>query len=324
MARKTQLEQLRESERLLASELTRLRQRIKAAETGENKRIKDTQRYIARVNKTIAKTQAKQAAAQEKELEKLERILGETFESVTEARSAFRKQTSKPTKREVLAYQQTERKRELEAAKKATTEKSKKRHLRRAENLERQIESRKLDHKKHSYSVRDLSAKENAAVLDFLTDKKMFIDVGKNYLQDNERIIISVPYHYKGTDGRTHTDRALGHKVLNNWSDLQRYLLSYFDEDSTEEWLGSIQVMKMPSTYTDRDHKIIKARDKDRREARIKEVKKMYADRDKTRRKKEREAAKERKQKAVIREREKAKKEKAKLKDQIKQLKRRQ
>lgn len=310
MARKTALEQLRESEKQLQTQLRDLRSKIRIAERGENKRIKNTNKYIAKALREIEKTRQATERIQEKELSKLEKFLGESFESLTEARSAFKQQTKKATEREKLAFLTVEKEKLIKSAEKSKSEKQRKRTLKRAEAIEREITGRKLDVNNPSYTVRQLSSKENQAILDFLTDKKTFIDVGNGYLQDGEVITIRIPYHYKGLDGRLHTDYAIGRKLIHNWFELQRYLMMYITEDSTEDWLGGIEVIKMPSSYTAEEHAIIRGRDKDRTRARKKAVKKMFTERESKKRK-------EFKQK----ERERSKARETKLKQQNKELK---
>jgi hypothetical protein len=245
LARKTALEQLREAERELETQLRALRERIAVAERGENKRIKDANKYIARTLKGIAKYSREQEKLKEKELEKLERFLGETFESVEEAREAVQKQTRKATQREKQAHALTLRKKATEVK----SEKQAERLRKEAAQFERESRGEKLDPKKPSYKVRQLSEAEHQSVVDFLTDKKTFNDAGLGYLQPNERITVSVPYRYFGTDGRVHTGHALGRRLFQNWQQFQAYLISYIGEDSTDEWLGSIEIIKFEGTY---------------------------------------------------------------------------
>lgn len=310
MPKKTALQKLQESEKLLANELAKLRANIRAVKSGQNKRVKDANKYIAKTLKEIAKQRKEQEQIQEKELDKLEKFLGESFDTIKDARKAFAKQTKAPTERERLAYLQTEKKHALVSAEKASTSKQKRKLSRKVEQLEREITGAKLRPEKLKYKVRELSAKENKAVFDFLTDKKSFIDVGKGYLQPDERITISVPYRYKGLDGRMHTDHAIGRKIIHSWRDLQFYLMSYADEDSTEDWLGAIEIIKMPSSYSSSEHTINRAIDKDRTTKRKKEVKRHFEKKESAKRKE-----------VKMKERAKGRAREAKLKEQIKQLK---
>jgi hypothetical protein len=246
LAKTTQLDKLRAAERKLASDLTALRAKIKAAERGENKRVKDANKYIARTLKMVEKTRAQQEQIQEKELAKLERFLGESFETLSEARSALVKQTAKPTKREKLAFLSVEKEHAEQAAKRAKAPEQKKRSLRRAAQIDLEITGRKLNPEKKSYKVRQLSEAESQSVLDFLTDKKTFSDAGLGYLKPNERITVSVPYRFYGPNGREHMGRAIGRKVFRNWAEFQAYLMSYISEDETEDWLGDIEIIKFP------------------------------------------------------------------------------
>ena len=56
MATKTLLTRLRESERELESQLANLRSQIREVKRGENRRIKDANKYIARTLLTIERT----------------------------------------------------------------------------------------------------------------------------------------------------------------------------------------------------------------------------------------------------------------------------
>lgn len=274
MANKTAIQKLRESERDLESQLAKLRARISKAERGENKRIKDANRYIARTLRNIERTSRAQERLQERELEKLERFLGETFESVTEAREALSKQTRKATKRERLSEALKLRSRET------------KRGAREAERLERESGAARLDPQKPSYTIRQLSRLENQQVIDFLSDKKTFHNVGLNYLQPNERITVSVPYKYIGTDGKQHTGYGIGRKVFRSWDELQLYIrVQYFDGfPESEEWLGRIEIIKFPTEY---QYAIEKGRQQDVKNTRRKGVRKMFSDRKREAKKKD-------------------------------------
>lgn len=264
MANKTALERLRESERELSAQLDKLRSQIRKVEKGENKRIKDANRYIARTLRNIERTTAAQEKVQEKELEKLERFLGESFETLEEARQALGQQTRKATKREKLSEALRLRARGTKTAAK------------KAEFFERSAGAARLDVKKPAYTIRQLSALENQQVLDFLTDKKTFHNIGLGYLEPNERITVSVPYKYIGTDGKEHTGYGIGRKVFKSWDELQAYIrVQYFNETpGAEDWLGKIEIIKFPSDY---EYQREKGRQQDVRNTRRVAVKKMYA-----------------------------------------------
>lgn len=297
MAHRTVLAQLRQSERELESQLAKLRLQIRKAERGENTRIKDANKYIARTLRTIGRANKEQEKLREKELVKLERFLGESFESLGEAREALGKQTRKATKREKLAEALRLKSRGGE------------RNVRYAEKLEREAMGRTLDPNKPKYTIRQLSAFENQQVIEFLTDKKTFQKVGLDYLKENERITVSVPYKYIGTDGREHTGYGIGRKMFRSWDDLQRYIrVQYFSESpGTEEWLGHIEIIKFPNGY---QYALEKGRQTDARRDRKKAVKKMFTNR-----------IKEAKKKARIGAEKRVTKERAKVKELKRQLK---
>jgi uncharacterized protein YoxC len=268
LASKTQLERLREAERELETQLIKLRKRIRLAERGENRRIKDADKYIARTNKLIAKTNREQEKIQEKQLAKLERFLGDTFETLGEAREALTQQTRKATKRERLAFLTVEKEKQLKRG-----------HVKAAERIEREITGAKLNANKQSYTIRQLSKIENQQVIDFLQDKRSFERVGLNYLKPNERITVSVPYRYFDSDGKTHTARAVGRKVFQSWPQLQAHINNkYFGakQDSyTEDWLGSIEIIKFPDEY---QYKIERGRQTDVKNTRRVRVRKYVAE----------------------------------------------
>jgi hypothetical protein len=306
-SRKTQFEQLREAESKLASDLAALRSRIRKAEAGENKRIKNVNKYIDRTNRDIAKFTREQEKIQEKELERIEKFLGDTFEDIFEAREALSKETRKLTKREELAYKQTQKRKLEESAARSKSEKERARKTKQAAAIGRQIEGRKLDPNKPSYKIRQLSELERQNVLDFLTDKKTYNQVGIGYLKPNERITVSVPYRYIGTDGKYHQGRALGRKIFRDWAAFQAYLIGYMGEDSTEEWLGDIEVIKFPEEY---NYRVERGRQTDVINKRRKDVKKMFSEKEKAAKKKARESEKNKQAKLL-----------AKKNAQIKQLK---
>ena len=232
---------MRESERELAARLESLRRKIVVAERGENKRIKDANKYIAKTLKNIARTSREQEKIQEKELEKLERFLGESFETLEEARSALGTQTRKATKREKLSEALRLRQSKSPIAQ------------RQAVRLEREVSGRKLDTRKPAYTIRQLSELEHQQVIEFLSDKQSFDKVGLDYLQPNERITVSVPYTYIDGNGRRKTGYGIGRKVFKSWTDLRAYIIrQYFGDEidtDTEDWLGRIEIIKFPTEY---------------------------------------------------------------------------
>jgi len=274
LARKTQIEILREAEKKLASDLSRLRKQIKSAERGENTRVKNANKYIAKTLKAIEKTSREQEKIREKELSKLEKFLGDSFETLTEARQALVKQTAKPTKREYLAEALNLRKK----AESSSSAKEKQRKIKLAESYERAGTGKKLDPKKPVYKVRQLSELEEQSIIDFLTDRKTFNEVGLGYLADNERITVSVPYQYYGTDGRTHKARALGRRIFRDWKAFQAYLISYMTDDVTEDWIGEIEIIKFDDEYT---YRVQRGRQTDQIHDRRKAVKKLFREREK-------------------------------------------
>jgi hypothetical protein len=248
-AKKSQLQILRESESQLEAQLLKLRQRIASAERGENKRIKDALKYIARTNRTIARTSAAQERIQEKELEKLEKFLDESFESVQEAREALAKQTRKATTKERTLFLQYEIQKEKSKAEKTKSANQKVKHQRKAASLERELTGSKLDPSK-KYSVRKLSEIENQKLLDFMSDKLSFDKLGDGYLLEGEVITVSVPYKYIDGNGRIKTQRAVGRKVFRNWHELRAYIYSYWDNDpDSEDWFGDIEILKFEEDY---------------------------------------------------------------------------
>jgi hypothetical protein len=311
LAKKTQLEILLEAEKKLTADLAKLRSQIRLAERGQNKRIKDTNKYIQRALKSIVRSTKQQEQIQEKELEKLERFLGESFETLAEAKEALQKQTRKATKREVLADLQLKKKQTEKQIQSAKTERAKKKAQTRVKNLEAQISGRKLNPEKATYTVRQLSNIEKQNIIDFLTDKKSWSDIGNGYLKPNERITVSVPYRYIGTDGKKHTGRALGRKVFKSFAELQSYMVRYMGEDSTEDFLGDIEIIRFNSNY---EYDVERGKQTDVIEKRRKDVKKMFQQ-------KEKESKRKAIQKARESERRKAEKQREKLQAKINKLK---
>lgn len=313
MAHKTKLEILRESERLLSAELTRLRQRIKAAEAGENKRIRNTVKYIAKTNREIARASKLQAQMQEQELERLEKFLGESFENIYEARQAIATQTRKATKKELLSEAARIRAKEP----KSKSLKQRKRLEQEATRYEREALGKRLSPTKAKYSIRKLSEMEQQRVLDFLSDKHTFNQLGEGYLQPGEVITVSVPYQYRGGDGRIHTARSTGKKVYTSWDAFYAYINTYNDGlAESEDWLGDIEVMKFPSEY---DYKVDRGRSIDQNEKHEKERKAYFKEKERKRKTKEKEKRKQAVERARKSEREKAAKREAKLKAKLKQ-----
>lgn len=253
---------LRESERILSRELRELRVRIREAQRGERSRVKNVNKYIERTNREIRKYVAQQEVLREKEIAKLEKFLGDEFSSLTQARKAFKLQTAKPTKKELLN--------EIVKAKKRG-------HTAKARKLEIESGVARLDSKKPSYTIRQLTALEKRNVQSFVTDSKRFGELFSGYLDKDEVITVSVPYKYKGTDHRIHTERALGRRgrVFTNWQQFYAYLTAYYhdmDSDDDDAWFESIEIVKFPSDY---DAGLAKARQTDKIEARHKELKRQ-------------------------------------------------
>jgi hypothetical protein len=301
LASKTQLERWREAERELETQLTKLRKQIRLAEHGQNARIKDANKYITRTNKMIARSMKEQSKIQEKELAKLEHFLGESFETLSEARLALSEQTRKATKRERLAYLTVEREKRLKRG-----------QVKAAARIEREITGAVLRPERQAYTIRELSKIENQNIIDFLTDKKTLSEIGTGYLLPNERITISVPYEYLDTDGRIHIGHGRGKKVFQDWAGVQKYIEQgnsgigpAIQDGSIKslDWLARIEIIKFSDAY---QAAIEKGRQTDIKNNRRIELRKHFA-------------KKKRKEKAKTREKERALK--AQIKAQAKEIK---
>lgn len=283
MASRTKLETLRRLENDLAGELKRLRAVIKAAERGENRRIKNAASYLKRKGRELERVAKEQEKIQDQELTRLEKFLGESFESLTEARSAFQKQTRKTTKKEI----QSEAQRLHSKAEQTSSEKQRRRY----ESEARRLEGKKrLSPSRNKYSIRQLSDEQKQTVLSFLRDEKSFNSIGQNWLQPNEKLGISVTYRYRGPDGRMHTGRAqgpVGRKVINSWSELYLYLQHYADNESEnlDEWLGNIEIIRFPNAT---EQRISRAKQKDELIARHEKMREYYKEKEQKRIDKER------------------------------------
>lgn len=262
------------------AELRLLRSVIRAAERGENKRVKNTARFLARKGRELERVAREQEKLQEQELTRLEKFLGETFETLSEARRAEKKDTRKATKKEILSESQRLR----EKARRTTSEKQRVKLERQARRFERESGKHPLLPSVNSYSIRDLSAFEKQSIIDFLNDKKTFNQVGIGYLQQNETLALSIPYRYRGLDGAMHKAYAQGYKIIDSWPKLYSYIMGYLDEDKNdyedvENWLGEIKIIKFQNRH---DQIMERARQSDKihsleNKERKKAVKKMYA-----------------------------------------------
>lgn len=288
MARKTQLEILRGIEKQLSEELTRLRALIRAAERGENKRIKDSNKYIAKQLRSIERTTKASEKIREQELEKLEKFLGESFETLEEARSSFSKSTSKLVGKTLNKFLDTERQKRL-AARERIRERKKQREI--EEHPERGISGFERTKTQIGPTVRKLRPNEAQRVLDFITDRRDWNTSQPWKLQPSEKLGITVTYRYHAANdpfGRLHTGRAFGLKFVNSWEELREYINTYAeadnygDSDTLDEWIGDMQVVLFPSAH---QAKLEKAGERVDRNKRNKIVHKAYQQRETKKRK---------------------------------------
>jgi hypothetical protein len=95
--------------------------------------------------------------------------------------------------------------------------------------------------------------------------------------------------------------------VFRNWAEFQAYLMSYIDEDETEDWLGDIEIIKFPDVES---YKIQRGKQTDMINQRRKDVKALLKGREKKMKQKARASA----EKKLAKEKEKNRQLKLKLK----------
>lgn len=309
MAHKTKLETLREIEAQLSKELKRLRATIRAAERGENARIKDTNKYIARQTRAITRAMKESEKIREQELERLEKFLGESFETLEEARKSFAKSTSKLVGKNLNKFLEQEAEK-----RKHKTEKQRQRRaiarIKKERERERNIISGTGETGiNYGPTVRELNPDEKQRIIDFITDRNEWDSSGPPWrLKPGEKLTLNVTYKYRGLDGQLHTARTFGKKVVNSWEELRVYINTYNDDsESVDEWIGDMQVMMFPSQYS---HTIAKSKQNVEQDTRREAVHKMFQEREKEERRK---AVRE----AISKERAKQMRENAKMKAKL-------
>jgi hypothetical protein len=207
-----------------------------------------------------------------KELRQIERLLGEEFDSLAEARRALKRESTPATK--PVASKRSPKK---------TT---------------------KNPRSSVTYSIRDLSVNQRRSIESVLLDKASAIEVDKKLLRNNEQWGAIIPHTYTGTDLNQHKGQARTYqlygrldqlfKKLNDY--LQHARISKVSRTKVSKFLDEIKVVRWGSeNATQRENRLAWAEEKDKeiaeRNVRKKQVRKMVTDEVKARKKAERKVA---------------------------------
>lgn len=168
-----------------------------------------------------------------KELRKIERLLGEDFDTLAQARRALKRESKPITQK---AYKVAKKKEQVTRA------------------LAAPVSLPKLPSKK-SYTIKELNGEQRRKLTDLILDKNTAIQLNDKLLKPGEQWGGVIPYDYTGRDLVIHKGQARTFKLYSNLEDLfkeiTRYITYGLKQKATNarirEWLSDIKVVRWGS-----------------------------------------------------------------------------
>ena len=220
------------------------------------KQAADTKKQVAVTKRTLKRVASKvKKQANNNELQFIESLLGEDFESLSQARAALKREvTIKKTVKKTL--------------KKTNIKAVKKQVLKKTENAIASVVSKaikafnpkdrpaKLSQphidvtaRQKIYSLRDLRDGDRRKVMSYLEDRLNANALDKALLKPGERWAAQVSYKYTGLDGQIHTGYAKTYETYPGAYSLFKRLAGYITnakitETQKASWLNQVKILK--------------------------------------------------------------------------------
>jgi hypothetical protein len=230
----------------------------KTATKSASKAIKATS------NKLKKATRNARLLQQNNELQFIESLLGEDFESLSQARSALKREVKTVKKTVKKALPKTLKQFTPKAIKKKTLNKLKETVSNVVSNLlgkpgfkhppipppeVKQSQPHITVKGKKTFTLRELRDGDQRNVLTYLDDRLNANALDKLVLKPGEQWVAQVPYKYRGTDGKTHTGWANTYEVYPRAYTLFRRLAGYIvhakiSANQKSQWLNQIKIMR--------------------------------------------------------------------------------
>lgn len=233
----------------------------------------------------------RQRRANELELQSIENLLGEDFESLAQAKRALARESKAATKKVVQKQRKTadQSKVQIKATNKRikTLTKSNAQEIarirRQARSLEKQLQktreslgamllkattekkqkraAREAKSKRplktesnRPYTLREMSVQARQSVQSLLNDHDQSVQLDK-VLRPGQWFVAEIPYRYVGADGRVHTGYSKTYKVYDNAFSLFDTLTGYGQESRSElsqtRFLNNIKILEFDGTPAD-------------------------------------------------------------------------
>ena len=262
----------------MASKKRTLKRRTQpSTKAATQSRVKTVNRYASKLitkTKKNLKLAAKQGRLQQQrnELSYIETLLGEDFESLSQARSAL--------KREVTTVKKSLPKTLKKYTPKALTKQAKKGILKTLKKgvseavagaikfvqpplpprQYKQVQPHITVGKKKSFTLRELRDGDRRNVLSYLDDKLNANALDRELLKPGEQWAAQVTYRYRGTDGKTHVGYAMTYNTFPSAYTLFKRLAGYVAKEKISEnqkaaWLNQIKVIRFSGEQGDYDRK---------------------------------------------------------------------
>lgn len=251
--------------------------RSKTLDNSGAKSARETEKKIAQVSRTLKRaTKVTQKQIREQnavELERIEDLLDETFESLTQARKELAKQTTKIVKRTL---------KKVTPSKKSTTNfdfgaNTKPRKLKRtydekvqdvlaahdetlssadAEQIVKSKTKRATYPTKKNYTINELRAGQKKAITAWLTDDANSDALDAKLLAPGEYWGAEIQNHYTGDDLKVHKGTAKTYKLFAHFRNLAKTLAGYIrfgkwqNNAQRNEFISGIRIVKFGDRIT--------------------------------------------------------------------------
>jgi hypothetical protein len=233
----------------------------KTLKKSASKTASNTRKQIENTKRTLKKAVAQGRKNQERnESQYIENLLGEDFESLSQARAALKrevttvkKKVSKSLPKQLKKFTPKEVKKQvLKTAKKAVTE-TVKQAVRIVSPVKLSQPHIDVSPRQKSYTLRELKDGDRRAMFAYLEDRMNANALDKALLKKGETWAAQIPYKYRGMDGKVHEGYSSTFEVYQSAYALFRRLSAYGAKrekkaTKTSEWLNQIKIVKFGGT----------------------------------------------------------------------------
>lgn len=227
---------------------------------------KATKKLISKTKKSLKDAARKgRLQAQRNELTYIENLLGEDFESLTQARNALKREVTTVKKRVTKSLPKQLKKVTPKNIKKTVLKSLKKTISKATSELLKPIYQPKehpykqsqpridVSPKKRIYTLRELKDGDKRSVMEYMQDRLNANALDRELLKPGESWAAQVRYKYRGVDGKTHDGYANTYNIYASSYALFKRLSGYVEHSKISankkaEWLNQIKIIRWNGT----------------------------------------------------------------------------